>query len=99
MRDALLLAGLSAANYLGLLALAASQARHRHMLIGHRSCSPAPRAALRALSAALIALSFIIAMHRDGPGFGSLVWASSLSVAAFLVVATLSGFHSTRSGT
>jgi len=44
---------------------------------------------LRTLGAALITLSLLLALLPDRPGFGSLLWATGISLAALAVAFTL----------
>lgn len=75
--------------HIGFALLALSQDQHR------RALSAAPlgghaRLIQRVIAYSLIALALPLALWRDGPGFGSLLWACLLSVAAFAVTVTLS---------
>lgn len=88
-----LLAGLLAAvlvsTYLGFALLALSQDRHWHHLGGARHCPVHAARTLRASGYALLLASLCLALVRDGPGFGVLLWATILTVCAFSVVCTL----------
>jgi len=44
---------------------------------------------LRGAGAGMIALSLVLALMREGPGFGSLLWATMISLAALAVAFTL----------
>jgi hypothetical protein len=89
MTDAALLVALLAASYGGFALLALSQDRHWHHLGGARRC-PAPLAAvLRGAGAVLLAAALLLALLRDGPAFGALLWGTAISVCAFAVVCTL----------
>jgi len=44
---------------------------------------------LRMIGGALIALSLLLALTRDGPSFGSLLWATVISLVALAVAFTL----------
>jgi hypothetical protein len=79
--------GLLQVGGFGLLAL--SQARHWQAVRG----SSLPRMAalcMRAAGLALIAFSLAVALWRDGPGFGSLLWGTLLTIAALVVTLALS---------
>lgn len=90
MRDGSLLLALSAASYLGFALLALSQDRHWQQAGGGRQC-PAPLVLpLRVLGYAALFVALVLALHRDGPGFGSLLWGTMVSLAAVAVVCTLS---------
>ena len=55
-----------------------------------------PRSAmfvLRTLGSALLGLSLIIALLRDGPSFGSLLWATAIGLAALVVALILARFE------
>ncbi|GEP54350.1 DUF3325 domain-containing protein [Reyranella soli] len=90
MPDALLLLGIFAGAYLGFAALAMSQDRHWHHLGGARHCPRRACMALRCAGWALLLASLVLALMRDGAGFGSLLWATVITVGALSVVATLS---------
>lgn len=88
MEAALILAVL-AVTYLGFAALALSQDRHWLHLSGERHCPPDVVRNLRVVGHGLLTAGLGLALCRDGPGFGSLVWATTLTVASFAVVCTL----------
>ena len=88
MEPALLL-GLSLASYVGFALLALSQDRHWERAGGARHCPARLVLPLRTVGYGLLLVSLILALLRDGPGFGSLVWATMLSVGAVAVVCTL----------
>jgi len=89
MPDSLLLLALLVAAYAGFALLALSQARHWRIVIGDVALPRRRVRVLRTLGGALIALSLILALVRDGPSFGSLLWATAISVAALAVAFTL----------
>jgi hypothetical protein len=89
MIAAALLAGLLAASYGGFALLALSQDRHWHHLGGARRCPRPLPAFLRGLGGVLLAAALALAVIRDGGGFGSVLWATALSICAFAVVCTL----------
>jgi hypothetical protein len=84
-----LFAAVLVAAYLGFALLALSQDRHWHHLVGGRNCPARTVRILRAAGYALLLLGFWLSLVRDGPSFGALLWATTLSVAAFAVVCTL----------
>lgn len=86
---ALMLVGVAAAAYLGFALLALSQDRHWHHLGGARHCPRRTRIGLRVAGCALLATSLALALLRDGPSFGSLLWVTTLSVCGFAVACTL----------
>lgn len=90
MPDALLLLGVFAGAYLGFAALAISQDRHWHHLGGARHCPRRACVVLRCAGWALLIVALVLALMRDGAGFGSLLWATVITVGALSVVATLS---------
>lgn len=88
MASALLLA-LMLASYLGFALLALSQDRHWQRAGGSLPCSGRLVVPMRTLGYALLLAALALALLRDGADFGSLVWASMLSVGAIAVVGTL----------
>lgn len=77
------------ALYLGFALLALSQERNRRTV---RVAAALPRVAtilLRVAGYGLIGLALPIALWRDGPGFGALMWATLVSIGALAVVCTL----------
>jgi len=89
MPDSLLLLALSAAAYAGFALLALSQARHWRAVVGDAALPRKQVLVLRTLGGALIALSLLLALMRDGPSFGSLLWATAISLAPLGVAFTL----------
>jgi len=89
MPDSLLLLALFAAAYAGFVLLALSQARHWRTVVGAAALPRSRVLALRTIGGALIALSLLIALMRDGPSFGSLLWATAISLAALAVAFAL----------
>ena len=85
----LLLVGIGTVAYLGFALLALTQARPWQRV------SPAPqptrirRLALRILGGLALLLSLVLCLVRDGPGFGALLWATMISLAAIAVAFTL----------
>ena len=84
-----LLAATAAACYFGFALLALSQDRHWHQVEGARHCPPRIVIPLRTAAFACLLLALVLALQRDGAGFGSLLWGTIISVCAFAVVATL----------
>lgn len=90
MPDAMLLLAVFAAAYVGFAVLAMSQDRHWHHLGGGRHCPPRTGMVLRIAGWALLLAALVLALVRDGPSFGSLLWATVITIGALAVVATLS---------
>lgn len=90
MPDAALLLAVFAACYLGFAALALSQDRHWHHVGGGRHCPHRTSMLLRRAGWGLLPAALVLAVVRDEASFGSLLWATTLGIAAFCVVATLS---------
>ena len=88
MAPALLLA-LALASYFGFALLALSQDRHWERSGGGRHCPARLVLPMRILGYGFLAASLALALWRDGPGFGSLLWVSMLSVGAIAVTCTL----------
>ncbi|WP_422367440.1 DUF3325 domain-containing protein [Pelagibius sp.] len=89
MTSALLLIVLSMAAYLGFTLLALSQRRHWSAVAGTGAPCRMQVIVLRGVGGAMIALSLVLALTRDGPSFGSLLWATAISLAALAVAFTL----------
>lgn len=79
------------AAFLGFLLLALAQARPRQRLGLTAELARGPRFGLRLGGALLLALALVLALARDGPGFGGLLWGTAVSLAALAVAFTLSG--------
>jgi hypothetical protein len=90
MPETILLLAVFACAYLGFAALAVSQDRHWHHLGGARHCPRRASVALRCAGWALLLAALALALLRDGAGFGSLLWGTSITIGALCVVATLS---------
>ncbi|CAN7483066.1 DUF3325 domain-containing protein [Phenylobacterium sp. LjRoot225] len=95
MSEASLLAAMFLSAQAGFLLLALSQPRNWKLVMGE--AAPASRwgRRLRFGGYALLAASLGIALHRDGPSFGPILWTVSLTVAAASVVAWLT-WHAPR---
>ena len=87
--ESVLLLALVIASYSGFALLALSQDRHWQRSGGGLACPARLVLPLRGLGYGLLLVSLVLALLRDGPGFGSLVWATMLSVGAVAVVCTL----------
>ena len=85
-----MLIALSLAAYFGFLLLALAQARPRQRLGLAAKLAPGRRLSLRLGGALLLALALVLALARDGPGFGGLLWGTAISLAALAVACTLS---------
>lgn len=89
MADTLLLLAVFVSAYTGFACFALSQVRHWRAVIG----GPPPRRrvvlALRTLGSMLLGASLALALLRDGPSFGSLLWATAISLTALAVAFTL----------
>lgn len=90
MESALLLIALSFTAYLGFALMALSQTRHWRQVAGPTPSSHGRVIALRLAGGATIALSLVLALIRDGPSFGALLWPTAISLAALTVALTLS---------
>lgn len=77
------------ASYVGFSCLALGQARHWQAVVGAGACSSLNRWLLRASGALFLVLSFILSLRQEGLSYGMLLWATSLTVTACCVVATL----------
>jgi hypothetical protein len=82
MHESILLLGLFGTAYVGFACLAFSQKRHWHELTGARSCPARVTYGLRAAGYFLITISLVLAVLRDGPSFGALLWGTMISFGA-----------------
>jgi len=89
MPDSLSLLALLVTAYAGFALLALSQAQHWRAVVGAVALPRRRVRGLRAIGGASLALSLFIAFVRDGPSFGSLLWATAISAAALAVAFTL----------
>ena len=85
-----MLMALSLTAYLGFALLALSQARPRRRLGLAAELARGRRIGLRLAGGLLLVLALVLALLRDGPGFGGLLWATAVSLAALAVAFTLS---------
>lgn len=86
---AALLIALVLASYCGFALLALSQERHWRRAGGSLPCPARLVVPMRVLGYGLLLAALALALVRDGASFGSLVWATMLSVGAIAVVGTL----------
>ena len=84
-----LLIGAVGAAYLGFALLALSQDKHWRSVTSAVACTPVRAAVLRALGGLMLAAALSLALLRDGPSFGALLWVTVLSAAAVAVAFTL----------
>lgn len=89
MPDYVFLILLVAVTYLGFVLLALSQDRHWHHLGGTYHCPKRVLVLLRSAGYALLTGALVLAVGHEGAGFGSLLWATMLSIGAVAVVCTL----------
>lgn len=78
-----------AASCFGFACLALSMGRHWEELTGEITLSARRLAVLRMVGGLALAASLVLALLRDGPSFGSLIWVLSLTVGAIAVTFTL----------
>jgi len=88
MRDAILLFALFASAWLGFLLLALSQPHHWKLVLGQPGRRP-PAQPFRIAASLLLAASLALALLRDGPAFGAILWVVMLTIAGTAAVATL----------
>ena len=91
MADGVLLMAVFLSACVGFACLALSQRRHWCRVLGGGPPRPAVFV-LRTLGSAMLGLSLVVALLRDGPSFGSLLWATAISVAALAVAFILAWF-------
>jgi len=85
----MLLSGVFITAWLGFACLALGQARHWRAVVGGSPPGRRVVLALRGLGTGLLGASLALALLRDGASFGSLLWATALSLAALAVAFTL----------
>lgn len=90
MADTLLLIVAAGAAYLGFALFALSQSRHWQQVAPSHVAQPPQKKALRLFGCMALAVSLSCTCWRDGPAFGPVLWLLLLSVAAPLLVFTLS---------
>jgi hypothetical protein len=76
--------------HFGFALLALSQDRNWRLVVAVPSLSRSRKIALRSAGAALLTLAIPLAVWRDGPGFGLLMWGTMISLAACTVTMILS---------
>lgn len=86
----LVLIALSLAAYLGFALLALSQTRHWRRVGEPARLSRGRVIILRFAGGGMVGLAFILSLMRDGPSFGALLWATTISIAALAMAFTLS---------
>jgi len=84
-----LLIAVALVSYVGFALLALSQERHWLRAGGKQACPARVVMPMRAVGYGLLLAALGLALLRDGPSFGSLLWVTVLTVAALGVVATL----------
>ena len=89
MASVLLLIALFLAAYFGFALLALAQARPWQRLGQAEPPTGIRRLTLRTLGGLALLLSLVLCLVRDGPSFGSLLWATAISLAAAAVAFTL----------
>lgn len=90
MSDAALLLAIFATAWFGFALLALSQPRHWRRVVGSLPLAGGRIIVMRLAGGVLILGSLILALLRDGPSFGALLWATLISLAAFTVSLTVS---------
>jgi hypothetical protein len=90
MRDALYLLAAFAATYLAFACFALTQPQHWRAVTAAAGCAPLGKVFLKIAGIAGLASGLAIALWREGPDYGALLWVTELTVAAASVVATLS---------
>lgn len=90
MASVLFLIALFLATYLGFALLAMSQARHWRAVSETAEPSCTGKLALRIGGGVWLFFTLCLALFRDGPSFGALLWATVISMAALAVAFTLS---------
>lgn len=76
--------------HLGFALLALSQDRNWRLVVAALPLSRSRKIALRIVGYALLALGLSLALWRDGPGFGSLMWGTLISLAACAITMIVS---------
>jgi hypothetical protein len=89
MREALLLILALAGSCLGFACFALSMQRHWENVTRELALPARRVAVLRAVGCAALAASLVLALLRDGPTFGSVLWVLVLTVGAVAVAFTL----------
>jgi len=89
MTQALLLLAVFVTAYTGFALYALSQPQHWCNVVGQPVPDRGCVLILRGIGTVMLAVSLLLALLRDGPSFGSLLWATLLSLAALAVAFTL----------
>ena len=89
MPQSVLLIATVLAAYLGFALLALGQERHVRRVAALDPPRGLRLLALRVAAGIALALSLTLALLRDGPSFGALLWATAISLAALAVAFTL----------
>ncbi len=89
MSDWLLFIGILGTAYLGFALLALGQSKHRRTVKAADLKTPFRSAIPRCLGALALATSLALALLRDGPSFGALLWVTVLTAGAIAVAFTL----------
>jgi len=86
----MMLAAVFITAWLGFALLALSQSKHWRRVTGTETPPSLARvSAYRAIAATLLTISLALALLSDGPSFGFLLWATTISIAALAVAFTL----------
>jgi hypothetical protein len=89
MREIALLMLAMAASCFGFACLALSMERHREAVSAEIAWSARQLAVLRTIGGLALVVSLMLALLRDGPSFGSLMWVLILTAGAIAVSFTL----------
>ncbi len=89
MTGALLLIAVVLIAYLGFALLAISQTRHWRAVSETVEPGRVGKLALRVAGGVWLFLALCLALFRDGPSFGALLWSTAISLAAAAVAFTL----------
>ena len=89
MRETVLLVLAAASSYAGFACLALAQERHWTHVTARPGPTPRLRQRLRGMGVLGLGVSLLLALWRDGPGLGSLLWSVLLTATALGVALTL----------
>lgn len=89
MIKSLLLVAIFSAAYLSFALFALSQVRHWRVVLDKALPTQKEVLALRSLGILMLSTSLALSLMRDGAGFGSLLWITIISMAAFAIALTL----------
>lgn len=90
MMGALLLLLASCAGYTGFACLALAMPEHWESAGGNPDDQAKRRQGLKLCGALMLCVAFAICVWRDGPSFGTLLWATMMTASAIAVAFTLS---------